>query len=70
MAKKNTVSVDAPDVAEIEYEKAQLVASARYARRRDLVSSLLEDGKKYTCTQVDSLISEFEHKNFTERKGN
>ncbi len=51
------------------YDKAQLVASARYARRRDLISSILADGEKYTISQVDSMIAEFYNKDFTERKG-
>lgn len=31
----------------------------RYAKRRDLLSVLLEDGKEYTMEQVDSLLQNF-----------
>ena len=72
MTKKNTVSVDNPtevDVSETEYEKAQIVASARFAWRRDLIDTLLDDGKEYTIPQVESLIAEFDNMDFTERTG-
>ena len=35
------------------YKKEQLVASKRYANRRDLIRALLEDGKAYTLNEVD-----------------
>lgn len=54
---------------ELCYDKAQLIASARYAKRRDLISSILTDGEKYTISQVDSIIENFYRKDFTERKG-
>ena len=72
MAKKNVVSVDNPtevDVSETEYEKAQIIASARFAKRRDLIASLLSDGESYTIPQVESLIAEFDNLDFTERTG-
>ena len=64
-ASNNVVEV----VSEVGYEKSQFVASSRYSRRKDLLSALLEDGKKYTPSQVDALIKEFDKKDFTERKG-
>lgn len=41
------------------FTKAQLVASQRYAHRRDLIGALLEDGKTYTLNEVDALIEKF-----------
>ena len=43
------------------YKKEQLVASKRYANRRDLIRALLEDGKAYTFTFVgsDAAASEY-----------
>lgn len=41
------------------FTKEQLVASKRYATRRDLVSVLLEDGKQYTFDEVDKKIEDF-----------
>ena len=38
------------------YKKEQLVASKRYANRRDL---LREDGKAYTLNEVDGLIEKY-----------
>lgn len=41
------------------YKKEQLVASKRYANRRDLIRALLEDGKAYTLNEVDGLIEKY-----------
>lgn len=67
MANKNKATVTT--VEEPCYEKAQLVASARYARRKDVLAALLKDGEKYTITQVDEIIAGFYNRTFTERKG-
>jgi len=45
--------------APVTHTKAQLLRFKRYAGRRDLLSALLKDGKRYTTEQVDSLISDF-----------
>lgn len=65
--KEASVSVDVS--TETAFEKAQLVGSARYARRRDLVAALLTDGEKYTFSQVDAMIEKFLGTDFTEGKG-
>ena len=44
---------------EPKFSKAQILASARYRVRKDLVDALLDDSKKYTMKQVDELIEEF-----------
>lgn len=67
MAKKDEATIAV--VSEPCFEKSQLVASKRFAKRRDLVSSLLADGEKYTCSQVEAMISDFDNKIFEERKG-
>ena len=41
-----------------KFSKKQIVMSAKYANRRDLVDSLLED-KDYTIKEVDSLIDKY-----------
>lgn len=51
---------------EAAYEKDQLIASAKFARRKDVLASILEDGKSYTHKQVEALIDEFDNKVFTE----
>lgn len=45
--------------AEQEFGKEQILTSARYANRRDLVDALLEDGKKCTVKDIDKKIEEF-----------
>ena len=49
--------------APVKYSKVQLLSSKKYLGQRDIVEVILEDGKTYTTTQVDSLI-----KNFLERR--
>lgn len=57
---ENEVSVVAETtVEEQEFEKSQLLGSAKYAKRRDLLNSLLKDGEKYTFSQVDELVENF-----------
>ncbi len=58
MTKTNAKAAEAP-VTGIAYTKEQLLASKRYANRRDVISVLLEDGKTYTSTEVDALIEKF-----------
>lgn len=44
------------------FEKEQLVLSARYVARRDMLSALLENGRKYTVEEVDNIIKDFEER--------
>ena len=53
MAEKQTTEAAA------EYTKAQLLASKRYANRRDLINALLADDKTYTTDKVDALIEKY-----------
>lgn len=41
------------------FTKDQLTTSKRYAARRDLVNTLLEDGKQYTLAEVEEKIEAF-----------
>lgn len=50
---------DENNIAQAAYTKEQLVASRRYADRRDLISALLEDGRSYTTDEVDALIKKY-----------
>nr|DAS27059.1 MAG TPA: hypothetical protein [Caudoviricetes sp.] len=54
---KSTVTV--PVEAAVLFSKNQVLAFDRYANRRDLLSALLKDEKKYTIDQVDKLIQDF-----------
>jgi hypothetical protein len=68
-SKKNTDAVSVDIKNEPEFTKEQLTASERYAKRRDLVNALLEDGNLYTISQVDVMIDNFLNGDFTGRKG-
>ncbi len=61
MGKKKTNSAEAKSSATVEqkFSKAQILASAQYANRRDLVDALLEAEKQYTKKEVDELINKF-----------
>lgn len=41
------------------FGREQLLASARYADRKDLVGALLEEGREYTIETVDKLMDEY-----------
>ena len=45
------------------FSKEQILASKKYANRRDVLGVILADGQEYTFEQVDSLL-----KRFMERK--
>lgn len=47
------------DVGQPMFSKEQIVASDRYADKRDLVVALLDDSKKYTYATVDKTIGDF-----------
>ena len=47
------------------FSKENLLTFRRYAKRRDLLSVLLEDGERYTTAQVDEMLETF----MTRKKG-
>lgn len=50
----------APPVSNVPvFTKRNILTFQRYAKRRDLLSVLLEDGKEYTHDQIDGLIKDF-----------
>ena len=44
---------------EQKFNKEQILASARYANRRDLVDALLDKDKSYTFETVDNMIEKY-----------
>lgn len=42
-----------------KFTKEQILASAKYRNRRDLVDALLDESKSYTIEEVDNAISKF-----------
>jgi len=43
----------------VVFSKAKVLTLKRYAKRRDLLKSLLTDGEYYTMDQVDAVIQKF-----------
>ena len=64
-AKKNKAEVQSSAKVEQKFSKVQILASAQYANRRDLVDALLDDNKEYTKAEVAKIISDF----MKEKKG-
>lgn len=51
MAKENTEAA--------RFSKEQILQAAKYAKRRDLLTAILENTKEYTAAEVDSAIKKF-----------
>ena len=59
-AKKITTGTAArSEQTEPMFSKEQILASARYANRRDLVDALLDKDKSYTFETVDNMIEKY-----------
>ena len=59
--KKNTpeaVSVHTGD-AESTFSKEQLLSSARFRDRRDMLEALLTDGERYTMREVERKMEDY-----------
>lgn len=41
---------------ESKFSKEQILASARYSNRRDILNALLTDGKEYTIAEVEKIM--------------
>lgn len=59
LTEKRKRPVKAEEKSEPAFSREQIAASARYDGHRDVVNALLDDGKQYTMTQVDDLISSY-----------
>ena len=64
MAKQTKETVDMAEVREKAkpeqgFSKEQILASAKFANRRDLLTVLLEDGKSYTAEQVEQVMNDW-----------
>lgn len=58
--KKPKATEAAPPVSKaLAFPKERILTFQRYAKRRDLLSTLLKDGQEYTHDQVQSLIENF-----------
>lgn len=45
--------------AEPMFTKEQILSANKYRNRKDILGSLLEDGKNYSFKQVDELMDKF-----------
>lgn len=60
MAKKKIVEEIAEVVkAPALYTKAQIYKAKRYMNRKDIITVMLDENKRYTFDQVDELIEQF-----------
>lgn len=50
---------DTPAAPADTFTKEQLLKAVKYAKRRDLLSVILEDNKAYTFEDVDARIEKF-----------
>jgi len=55
MAKENKET----DAIEIKFSKSQLVESKRFSGQKDLLNTILEDGKEYTLDDVVSRVEKY-----------
>ena len=62
MAARKTATTEAvakSEQTEPVFSKEQILASDRYANRRDLVDALLDEDKSYTIETVDNLVEKY-----------
>lgn len=61
MTKKSDVTEEKKKIVpgEMRFTREQVLTSARYKSRKDLVAALLDDGRTYTIAEVDQMISRF-----------
>ena len=64
MAVRKKETEDAVESVEVQsvqtvFTKEQILASAKYRNRRDLVDALLDEDKSYTMKTVDNLVEKY-----------
>lgn len=73
MAKQNKDTIETADVqatptetviadSNSKFSKEQMLASATFANRRDLLTVLLDDGKQYTTAEVEKIMDDWLNK--------
>lgn len=58
-ARKKAVDVTEEVETPLTFSKEQILESAKYSNRRDLINALLVDGESYTFETVDKKIEDF-----------
>jgi hypothetical protein len=51
--------------SEVKFTKIQILASEKYADRRDLLSALLDDSEEYSGNEIDKILKNFLRKKAT-----
>lgn len=59
MAKKPEIKQETVQTPVDRYSKAQILASNRYANRKDALAVILDDKKVYSSDEVDDLLNKF-----------
>ena len=59
MAVKKTDKANVQEKADCLFSKEQLLASARFANRRDIVSAILQAGRQYSIAEVEQAIADY-----------
>jgi arginine repressor len=59
MTKKTSETAEDVKQGSHAFGKEQLIASDRYADKKDIVNALLETGKEYTVETVDRLVENY-----------
>lgn len=59
MAKKPEIKQETVQTPVDRYSKAQILASNRYANRKDALAVILDDKKVYSPDEVDDLLNKF-----------
>ena len=54
-----TVKENEESIQQDKYTKHNLLNSKRYIKQKDLINALLEDDRKYTLQEVDSIINKY-----------
>ncbi len=47
------------DVEEVKFSKEQLLSSGQFAKRKDLICAVLEEGRQYTVREVETEIKKY-----------
>jgi len=47
------------DIEEVKFSKEQLLSSSQFAKRKDLLCAVLEEGRQYTVREAETEIKKF-----------
>ena len=56
---KEVIEVVEVSETKTTYTKQNLLSSKKYANQKDLINALLEDDKKYTLNEVDTILTKY-----------